>query len=101
MNEERKPICHENFVKRKFLNDQNEWGRRRIRFHDLRHTAATLMVSHGIDIKTVQEICGHSDIKTTLKYVHLVGSKMANVAKEFSVASKKEEVKKLSLIVND
>lgn len=101
MNEERKPICHENFVKRKFLKDVREWGGRPIRFHDLRHTATTLMVADRIDIKTVNEICGHADIKTTMKYTHLVGSKMAAVANEFSIGRKSvEEDKKLSLIVN-
>ena len=37
-----------------------------IRFHDLRHTYATLMMEHGIHPKTVQQILGHSSIKVTL-----------------------------------
>ncbi|MBI4856127.1 MAG: site-specific integrase [Acetobacterium woodii] len=36
-----------------------------IRFHDLRHTAATLMLYHGADIKTVSDILGHSSITIT------------------------------------
>ncbi len=38
----------------------------RIRFHDLRHTAATLMLRQGINPKVVQEQLGHRDITLTL-----------------------------------
>lgn len=41
-----------------------------VRFHDLRHTAATMMVMSGVDLVTVQEILGHSDIKMTARYTH-------------------------------
>ena len=33
--------------------------------HKLRHTAATLMLSHGVDVKTVQEVLGHENLNTT------------------------------------
>ncbi|MFC3964052.1 tyrosine-type recombinase/integrase [Nocardia jiangsuensis] len=36
-----------------------------IRFHDLRHTAASLMLASGSDMKTVSEVLGHSDITIT------------------------------------
>jgi len=41
-----------------------------LRFHDLRHTAATYMVTGGVDLVTVSEILGHSDIKMTVRYTH-------------------------------
>lgn len=41
-----------------------------VRFHDLRHTAATLMVMGGVDLVTVSQILGHSDIKMTMSYAH-------------------------------
>jgi len=41
-----------------------------LRFHDLRHTAATQMVMSGIDLVTVKEILGHSRIETTMRYAH-------------------------------
>ena len=41
-----------------------------MRFHDLRHTAATLMVTGGIDLVTVKEILGHSKIEMTMRYAH-------------------------------
>ena len=36
-----------------------------VRFHDLRHTAASLMIMEGVDIKTVSEVLGHKSIKIT------------------------------------
>jgi len=72
-------IDHDNFAKRAFLKDMKEAGVRLISFHDLRHTALTQMVSLGFDIKTVQEIAGHSDIKTTMNYVHLVADNIKKV----------------------
>ncbi len=41
-----------------------------VRFHDLRHTAATMMVMNGVDLATVKEILGHSDIEMTMRYAH-------------------------------
>ncbi len=44
---------------------------KKIRFHDLRHTNATMMIGAGINTKTVQTRLGHSDISTTMNiYVH-------------------------------
>jgi integrase len=46
-----------------------------MRFHDLRDTAATLMVRHGIDIRTVADILGHADPAMTLRrYAHVLPS---------------------------
>lgn len=39
---------------------------RNIRFHDMRHTHATILLSQGVDIKTISERLGHADIQTTL-----------------------------------
>ena len=84
-NEKGLPICHDNFADRQFAKDLKLWGGKRIRFHDLRHTATTLMIANGVDLKTVKEICGHADITTTMNYVHLLSGSIANVAKVFSL----------------
>lgn len=41
------------------------------RFHDLRHTFASLMIRSGVDILTVSKLLGHADVKTTQIYSHL------------------------------
>ena len=41
-----------------------------VRFHDLRHTAATRMIESGVSIVAVSKILGHSDIKMTMRYTH-------------------------------
>jgi integrase len=46
-------------------------GLRPLRFHDLRHTFGTRMIARA-DIRRVQEWMGHSDIQTTMKYLHYV-----------------------------
>jgi integrase len=38
-----------------------------LRFHDLRHTAATALVTEGVDLKTAQVRLGHADPRTTLR----------------------------------
>jgi len=44
------------------------------RLHDLRHTAACLWLSRGVDPGTVQAWCGHESIATTNRYLHFLGT---------------------------
>lgn len=47
-------------------------GMRRIRFHDLRHSCASLLLANGVNLKQIQEWLGHSDFSTTANiYAHL------------------------------
>lgn len=58
------------YTKTAFHNARRKAGLEDFRFHDLRHTAATWMITAGIDLVTVKEILGHADIKTTMRYAH-------------------------------
>lgn len=40
-------------------------------FHDLRHTFGSHLVMQGVDLKTIQQVMGHKDIKMTMRYSHL------------------------------
>ena len=47
-------------------------GLRRIRVHDTRHTCATLLRSHGVDLTVIQRILRHTQLSTTADiYVHI------------------------------
>ena len=52
-----------------------------VRFHDLRHTAATLLLSQGVDPRTIMETLGHSQISLTLNtYSHVLPALQAAAA---------------------
>ena len=52
-----------------------------IRFHDLRHTHATLLLSQGIDLKTISERLGHTNISRTMNtYAHVLKEMDANAS---------------------
>ncbi len=86
-------------------------GVRRIRFHDLRHTAASLMILRGVPPKTVSERLGHADVAFTLQvYTHLydeqkeeavfdiadlIAEDKARKAKKAEEVKQAEEVKKV------
>lgn len=55
----------------------------KIRFHDLRHSHATLLLSKGINVKIISERLGHSNIKVTLDtYSHVLPSMQEEVARK-------------------
>jgi integrase len=65
-------LLHPNVAYAAFRRHSDRLGLPPIRFHDLRHTAATLMLAEGIHPKIVQERLGHSSIDMTLdRYSHV------------------------------
>ncbi len=68
-------INPENLVKRSFKPLLKKASLPEIRFHDLRHTCATLLLGRGVHPKLVQELLGHSTIAMTLdNYSHYLPS---------------------------
>lgn len=61
--------------------------------HKLRHTAATLMLSGGVDVKTVQEVLGHENLNTTQIYTHIESTEL-KIAAEASPISRLEKTDK-------
>lgn len=58
------------------------------KFHDLRHTFATMLLSHGSDLITVKELLGHSSVKITEIYLDALPK------------NKEESIKKIDFILN-
>lgn len=68
-----KPLHAHNIVRRDFRRVIERAGVPRIRFHDLRHCHATLLLRQGVHPKVVQERLGHSEIRVTLDtYSHVL-----------------------------
>lgn len=61
--------------------------------HKLRHTAATMMLSGGVDVKTVQEVLGHENLNTTQIYTHIENTEL-KIAAEANPLSKLDFSKK-------
>ena len=55
-------------------------GMRPIRFHDLRHTCASVLYASGVDMRQIQAWLGHSTIKTTEMYTHLLPDSLVKSA---------------------
>jgi integrase len=70
-----RPINPSNFMPRDFYPLLERAGLPRMRFHDLRHSAATLLLELGIHPKVVSEMLGHSQIGITLDlYSHVTAT---------------------------
>lgn len=55
---------------------------RKITPHMFRHSFATYLIEEGVDVSCVQQILGHSSIKTTQIYIHVAAKKQADILRE-------------------
>jgi integrase len=79
----------DNLTKRSFKRHLAQAGLPQIRFHDLRHTAATVLLARGINPKVVSEMLGHADIAITLRvYAHVTPHMQAAAASMMDVVFK-------------
>ena len=59
--------------------------------HKLRHTAATLMLHSGVDVRTLQELLGHEHLNTTQIYTHVESSSLRDAAGRTPLADFKKD----------
>ncbi len=61
-------------------------GHKGLRFHDLRHSAATIMLALGLPDRVVMEMLGHSNLAMTSHYQHVPSTMLAGGAKRMHAA---------------
>ncbi|RKU03383.1 integrase [Burkholderia sp. Nafp2/4-1b] len=73
-------------VKDEWVKARRKAGHPDLRFHDLRHSAASEMINAGIDLYTVGGVLGHKTTTSTKRYAHLVTDKLAAAVKKIGSA---------------
>jgi integrase len=82
-------FCRKDNVKRSFTAVRSAAGLRDVRFHDLRHTAATRLVQGGLALPEVGRILGHTQPQTTYRYINIdahTQERAANILDAFTAA---------------
>ena len=51
--------------------------------HTMRHTYATDLLSHGADLRSVQELLGHKNLSTTQIYTHVTNKRLRDIHEQF------------------
>ncbi len=82
------------YVLRHFKKMLHDLGLSDMRFHDLRHSAATILLALGVDLKVIQKLLGHSTISITADiYAHLLPSMQEEAMEKLDKRFRKNEKK--------
>ncbi len=57
-------------LRRRYKNARDAAGLRPLRWHDLRHAFGSLLVASGVDLVSIKDAMGHSQLTTTSRYLH-------------------------------
>jgi integrase len=77
-------------------------GRKDLRFHDLRHTALTLLAQQGATVREIMDAAGHSDPQTAMRYQHSVQSRSRDLARQIgSLIPHEDTVESLQSRIRD
>ncbi|HEX6762899.1 MAG TPA: site-specific integrase [Gaiellaceae bacterium] len=91
------PASGENFCRREFRPALKKAKVPQVRFHDLRHTFASLLIEQGVHMKTISEALGHASIQITMdRYGHLYEQAATDAADELEAVVFKAPVTALA-----
>ena len=65
-------------VKQLLTIDRHAELRKHFSFHSARHTNATLLLSQGVNVTTVQKLLGHRNVRTTMSYCEVIDQTLVN-----------------------
>ena len=81
------------YIRKRLQDILERAGCKKVRFHDLRHTFATISLEYGMDVKTLSTIIGHVSSRTTLNiYTHITSEMQENAAANIDRGIAKAEV---------
>jgi len=73
-----------NYLRRGFEQAREAAGLAHVRFHDLRHSYASLAIAAGVDLRVLKELMGHSTMQMTSRYAHLQDAQLQDAAQKMA-----------------